>query len=249
MGTLAENDEGFISMLSADGTHCPIEEPRPLSSEWSSHKLGGKAGPNCKLCLLTHKPKLVWCNGPARPGKHNDLQVFQQKLKPALDALPGSRKVVGNSICGAEPDCATTKNDLDPPELRNFKNRVETRQENFNGFIKNWGCSKKKFVHGVDLHMTCFRAVCCIAQVQLFRAVCCIAQVQLETGGHSLPDPCPWHNKVETAVIIVCLAGGKANDCICRPAAAACMLSTDSLSPCATALVLVCILFICVESC
>ena len=44
------NDE-LIFFLSVDGTHCPIEEPCPFSTIWSSHKVGEKAGLNYKIVL------------------------------------------------------------------------------------------------------------------------------------------------------------------------------------------------------
>jgi hypothetical protein len=34
-------DNDLVFFMSVDGTHCPIEEPRPFSTEWSSFKLGG----------------------------------------------------------------------------------------------------------------------------------------------------------------------------------------------------------------
>jgi len=57
---------------------------------------------------LLHKPKLVWAHGPTQPGKNNDLQVFQQKLLPAIDALLGSKKAFGDGIYGREPNCDST---------------------------------------------------------------------------------------------------------------------------------------------
>ena len=61
------NDES-VFILSIDGTHCPIEEPRPWSKKWSSHKLGKKAGVNYEIGLRVHKPELacfgLWsCSG------------------------------------------------------------------------------------------------------------------------------------------------------------------------------------------
>jgi len=179
MGTLEENDEGFIFMLSVDGIHCPIHEPRPLSVDWSSHKYGGKPGVNYEVGLLIHKPKLVWVNGYTKPGKVTDLCVFRDKLLPALASLPADRKVIADGIYAPEPDFVSFKNDLDPQEIRHFKNRVCARHENFNGFLKQWGVLKTKFRHRVELHSTCFRAVCTIAMHQI------------DTGGYSLLDPYP----------------------------------------------------------
>jgi hypothetical protein len=179
MGTLEENDEGVIWMLSVDGTHCPITEPRPFSSEWSSHKLGGKSGVNYEIGLLIHKPKLVWVEGYTRPGKENDLMVFRRKLLPAIAALGRGRKIIADGIYGAEPDYASIKNTFDPQEIQHFKNRVCSRHENFNGLLKNFHCLTKKFHHGLDLHKICFRAVCCLVMFQM------------ESGGASLLDPYP----------------------------------------------------------
>ena len=49
MGTLEENDEGYIYFLSIDGTHCPINEPRPFSTDWSSYKYGANQQPIMSL--------------------------------------------------------------------------------------------------------------------------------------------------------------------------------------------------------
>jgi hypothetical protein len=47
MGTWEDVDEGFIfNLVSIDGVHCAIEEPRPFSTKNSNHKLGGSAGVN-----------------------------------------------------------------------------------------------------------------------------------------------------------------------------------------------------------
>jgi hypothetical protein len=180
MGTLDENDAGLKWFLSVDGTHCPITEPRPLSSEWSSHKLGGKAGVNYEIGLLIDKPELVWVEGPTKPGKENDLMVFRRRLKLAMDAMRlQGRKCIADGIYGAEPDYVSIKNDFDPQEIKHFKNRVSSRHENFNGLLKNYSCLTKKFHHGVDWHKICFRAVCCLVMFQI------------ESGGASLLDPYP----------------------------------------------------------
>jgi hypothetical protein len=180
MGTLDENDAGVVWMLSVDGTHCPITEPRPFSSDWSSHKLGGKAGVNYEIGLLIHKPKLAWVEGCTKPGVENDLMVFRRKLMLEIEAMrnPG-RKIIADGIYGAEPDYVSIKNEFDPPEIKNFKDRVSSRHENFNGLLKNFSCLTTKFHHGVDWHKICFRAVCCLVMFQI------------ESGGASLLDPYP----------------------------------------------------------
>jgi hypothetical protein len=184
MGTLDENDAGFIWMMSVNGTHCPITKPRSFSSEWSSHKLGGKAGVNYEIGLLLRLPELVWAEGCTKPGLENDLMVFRRKLKLAIDSMriPG-RKFIADGIYGAEPDYVSIKNDFDPQELKHFKNGVSSRHENFNGLLKNYACLvTKKFHHGLDWHEICFRAVCSLVMFQI------------ESGGASLLHPCPSLN-------------------------------------------------------
>jgi hypothetical protein len=179
MGTLEENDDGLIWMLSVDGTHCRIQEPRPVSTEWSSHKFGGKAGVNYEIGLLIHKPKLVWVEGYTRPGVENDLMIFRRRLLLALSALGNGRKAIADNIYGAEPDYVSIKNALDPQPIKHFKNRVSSRHENFNGLLKNFACLTETFHHGLDWHKICFRGVCCLVMFQM------------ESGGASLLDPYP----------------------------------------------------------
>ena len=166
-------------MLSVDGVHCRIREPRPFSSLWSSHKFGGKSAVNYEIGLQIHKPKLAWVEGYTQPGFENDLGVFRRRLLPALAALGRGRKVIADSIYGAEPDYVSIKNAFDPPEIQNFKDRVASRHENFNGLLKNFDCLENRFRHGLHWQQICFRAVCCLVMFQF------------ESGGYSLLDPYP----------------------------------------------------------
>jgi hypothetical protein len=55
-------DEIFI--VSVDGTHCPVLEPRTdPSSKWYSYKFNG-AGLSYELAIAIHSQRLVWINGP-----------------------------------------------------------------------------------------------------------------------------------------------------------------------------------------
>ena len=79
------NDDG-VFILSIDGTHCPIEEPRPWSRKWSSHKLGKKAGVAYEVALRIQKDELAWVHGPF-PAGDNDIEIFRNKLKGKLQSL------------------------------------------------------------------------------------------------------------------------------------------------------------------
>ena len=169
IGTLEDNDDGLIFMLSVDGTHCKIQEPRPFSTEHSSHKFGGKPGVNYELGILLHKPQLAWCYGPTRPGLMNDLTVFQQALGPALLAM--GRRAIGDGIYSPDTEVITSKNDFDPAEVAIFKNRALARHEKYNGLLKNFNVLRHAFRHSnnnlEEAHRLHFHAVIVLVQAQL----------------------------------------------------------------------------------
>jgi hypothetical protein len=110
-------------------------------SEWSSHKLGGKAGVNYVIGLLIHKPKLAWVEGYTKLGKEND---FLRKLKPAIIAMQITGwKFIADGIYDAKPDYASIKNDFDPQDIKHFKKRVSSMHENFNGLLKKYACPRR----------------------------------------------------------------------------------------------------------
>lgn len=162
MGPLEAADDGLIFMLSIDGTHCPIDEPRPFSTKWSSHKLGGKPGVNYELAVTINHPRLVWVYGPTPPGKMNDIKVFKSKLMNIMkQRLPG-RRLIGDSGYSGVPDLISTKNEFDPREVSEFKDRVMARHETYNQRLKCYGVLTKHFRHEdrIQVHGICFRAVC-----------------------------------------------------------------------------------------
>ncbi|CAB9531866.1 hypothetical protein SEMRO_4136_G353120.1 [Seminavis robusta] len=167
-----EVDEGYIFFMTADGTHCRIEEPRPFSTEWSSHKFGGKAALNYELGLSIHRHKLIWLFGPTPAGKFNDLEVARMKLFPTMRAYnqqhskePGLRILADNIFqVKSEEDIVSTDNEFDPKELARFKERAKSRQEKFNDLLKKWKVLDTVFRYeqGTDFqdqHKACFEAV------------------------------------------------------------------------------------------
>ena len=150
--------------LSVEGTHCPIEEPRPFSTKWSSFKLGGKPGLNYEIGLSIHNSKLLWVNGPTPPGKYNDLQVFRRSLK---NQLPAGKRAIGDKGYIGEADYVSTCNDLDPREVAEFKECVSARHETFNKRLKIYGCLTQRFRHGVENHKVAFEAICVLTTYEL----------------------------------------------------------------------------------
>ena len=180
-GTLEANDDGLLYMLSVDGTHCRIEEPRPFSTEWSSHKYGGKPAVNYELGILLHKAKLVWCYGPTKPGKTNDLGVFKEALGPALLAI--GKRAIGDGIYSSYTEVISSKNDFDPADIAKFKNRSLARHEKFNGLLKNFNVLHQTFRHKHGDLLVQHR--------KHFLAVLVLVQTQLDNGGFTLFDVYP----------------------------------------------------------
>ena len=177
--------------MTVDGTHCPIQEPKPFSTEWSSHKRGGKPAVNYELGILIHKPRLAWVYGPTRPGKLNDMQVCQQALIPALQALPNQpRRLLGDGIYSSEPDWISTKSNFDPKEISIFKNRALSRHEKYNGLLKNFNVLHHEFRHGRHGKELEGHSLEEIHQLH-FHACIVFVQVQLDLGGYRLFDSYP----------------------------------------------------------
>jgi len=168
-------------------SHAPTEEIRPFSTKWSSHKLGGSAGLNYELGILLNKPRLAWCHGPTPAGEKNDLGVFQEELKGRLQQLAeranAPRRLIGDGIYSGEPDYMSTKNDFDPYEIVQFKNRGLSRHEKYNGLLKFFKVLSHPFRHqNGDI----------INQHRMhFLAVVVLVQTQLDNGGFTLADVYP----------------------------------------------------------
>ena len=179
LGKFSDIDNDLIFIFSIDGTHCPLWEPRPFSTEWSSHKYGKKPAANYELAIRLDVPKLMWVYGPTRPGKDNDLDVFRMELKQKmLDELPG-RRIIADKGYRGEPDIISTFNEFDTREMWEFKDRAQARHETFNQRLKCYKILAKPFRHGVENHRVAFEACCAVVSYQI------------ESGGTSLFDPYP----------------------------------------------------------
>lgn len=127
--------------MTVDGIHFPIDEPRPFSSSYKSHKHGA-AGLVYEFGLFTHKAKLAWLNGPF-PAAKNDKTVFRQGLKPAIEQKQTERnnafRVIGDDGYIAKDLLKTIslRNELDPKDVAYFKDRSLARHEKFNSYTKN----------------------------------------------------------------------------------------------------------------
>jgi hypothetical protein len=162
---------GLKFFFSIDGTHCAMQEPAPFSVIWSSFKLGGKPGLNYEIALRIDKPQLLWIYGPSPPGAQNDIAVFRTALLGKLQQLTAEHGVHLRGIADkgyrGEPQYLSTRNDLDPPEIAEFKNRVMARHETFNQKMKMFDVLSGIFRHDLELHRVCFESVAVLTVIQL----------------------------------------------------------------------------------
>jgi hypothetical protein len=103
--------------------------------------LGGKAGLNYEIGIKISESKLLWIYGPTPPGLKPDIAVFRESLKTNL---PRGKRVIGDDGYRGEPDYISTKNEFDPREVAEFKERVLARHESFNQRLKIFNCLKKR---------------------------------------------------------------------------------------------------------
>ena len=163
------NDDVPIFLITVDGVHCRLNEPKhPTKSKnpgFYSHKFH-QAALDYELAVSIFENKLVWMNGPFPSGKH-DINVFRERggLK---EKIPPGKKVIGDNGYRGEPGIISTPNNRhDTLEVRKFKSRARARHESFNARIKIFQCLNARFRHGIEKHQICFEAVCVICQYQL----------------------------------------------------------------------------------
>ena len=160
--------EEFI--VSVDGTHCRIMEPRTdPGSKWYSHKFNA-AAVAYELAISIRSSRLVSIRGPF-PASTHDITIFRGGKKKAVkdpDALwfkiPPGKKAIGDSGYQGEPEKIAISRDVDSIDLKKFKARVKSRHETFNSRLKSFRCLELPFRHGFAAHERAFSMVCVAIQ-------------------------------------------------------------------------------------
>ena len=125
--------DGVVFVLSVDGVHFKIKEPRRTpSARWFSHKFHGP-GLAYELACSIHTHQLAWIRGPY-PAATHDLAIFREELE---GTIPVGKLVVADSGYSSSPKVSTVL-ESDSVELATFKERAKARQENFNERIKRF---------------------------------------------------------------------------------------------------------------
>jgi hypothetical protein len=122
------NDNNPVFLVSVDGFHCCIFEPKhptlPKNHKCHSHKFH-KPAVGCKIGLLIFHSCLVWMSGQC-PAGTNGTAVFGKGLK---NKIPAGKRVVGDSCHRREKEVTSTPNSLEPTELQQFKSRARACHE------------------------------------------------------------------------------------------------------------------------
>ena len=153
-------EERYI--LSVDGVHFPILEPRRTpSARWYSHKFNGP-GLSYELALSIYEDKLVWINGPFKAST-SDIFIFRQGLETII---PEGKLVIGDSgYKGSDKVAISQVNDSN--EVKRFKNRARARQESFNGRLKRFKILAETFRYHHEKHGDVVNALCVLTQYDI----------------------------------------------------------------------------------
>ena len=162
-----KNNEYFI--VSVDGVHCRIYEPRTQpSSGWYSKKSNG-AGLSYELGVAVHHNKIVWINGPF-PAGQNDLTIFR-KPNGLMSKIPDNCRAIGDDGYIGEPSKVSTKNSYNSDEVKRFTNRVRARHETVNSRLKAFSILESVFrskgASRLEKHKSAFEACCVLVQYEL----------------------------------------------------------------------------------
>jgi hypothetical protein len=141
-----------------DGTDCKIGEPTDWDKTWFSHKFKGPAV-KYEVAVCIEKGHIVWTNGPFR-GSVNDLKIFKSDL---ANRVPPGKIVIADKGYRSIA-FASTPNDLDSPDVMDYKKRVRARQESVNKRLKDFKVLKETFRHPRHKHKAVFEACAVIVQ-------------------------------------------------------------------------------------
>ena len=147
--------------MTVDGTDFQIYEPTPFSKKWYSHKFAG-AGLRYEVAVCIQTGDIVWFNGPFPCGSWPDLKIFRSGLKEKL--LHGEMVEADRGYRG-EPTKVRTPNDYVSQTDKKAKKRARARHETINRRLKQFGCLRQMFRHGVEKHKAVFAAVAVCTQL------------------------------------------------------------------------------------
>jgi DDE superfamily endonuclease len=172
------NANSEIVIVSVDGVHCKIREPRRTpSSKWYSHKTHGPAL-GYEIAVAIHHNKVVHINGPF-PAGVPDISIFR-KDGGLKSKIPDGKVGTADRGYMGEPKLRPP-NPQDTPLAKEFKKRAQARHETFNARLKSFKILSERFRHRHTPHGK--HAVTCHDNHQsAFEAVCVLLQFDMDNG-------------------------------------------------------------------
>jgi hypothetical protein len=139
------------------------------SSCWYSHKFN-KAGLAYEVAVAIYHDQICWVNGPF-PAGQNDMRIFKKENGGLKSKIPDGKRLIGDKGYTGEPELMAAKNEFDPPEVKEFKNRSKARQETINQKLKSFailsGVFRSKGKQRLKKHKAAFEACAVIIQYEL----------------------------------------------------------------------------------
>jgi hypothetical protein len=174
------NNQGSeIVIVSVDGVHCTINEPRQLpSSKWYSHKSHGPALAY-EIAVAIQENKIVHIHGPF-PAGIPDLTIFRSPggLK---SKIPDGKLATADRGYRGEP-ALRLPNDRDTDIAKGFKKRSQARHETLNSRLKSFKILSTRFRHSHNGRKQQQGVTCHDNHKVIFEAVCVLLQYDMENG-------------------------------------------------------------------
>lgn len=165
-----DTEESFdeVYLVSVDGVHCRIWEPRcQPSTGWYSKKFN-KAALAYEIGIAIHHNQVVWVRGPL-PAGSNDWKIFKEE--GLMDKIPEGKLAVGDDGYKYDPKKVATRNQFDTKPVKRFKERAKARHESFNSRLKTFGILNQPFrstgESRLEKHKAAFEACCVLAQYEM----------------------------------------------------------------------------------
>lgn len=151
-------------MVTVDGAHFAINEPKPFDERWYSHKYKG-AGLSYELAVCIQTGHIVWINGPF-PASWHDLDIFHNDLRWQLEEW--EMVEADNGYSGDSTKCKP-RFELGVSRMQ-YRSKSDARAagECINGRFKNFGCLNQVWRHTLSFHSMAFRACAVITELSLY---------------------------------------------------------------------------------
>lgn len=149
----------FATLVSIDGTDCPIEDPG--GAEFYSHKLNG-AGLRYEVAIDIERTFIVWTNGGFPCGANPDITIARSEFVYQL--LDNERAVADDGYRDMNYFVFPAEFPHDDA-LRTALKSILSRHETLHTKLKSFNVLKTPFRHQLEFHPPCFYAVLTIVQM------------------------------------------------------------------------------------